>query len=383
MRELPEGWEEKELEKLVDFEKKSKRKAGDGKKEGRYNFFTSSPIQSMYIDEYDYEGEHIIFGTGGSASVHYCNDKFSTTADCIVVKVKDDMKDGVSTKFIYYYLLYRLDILERGFRGAGLKHISKNYLKKVPVLTTSDIDQQKRIVEMLDEADKLVQLRQEADMLTDEYLRSVFYEMFGDPFKNTKDFDFITLKDYCETIQIGPFGSQLHKSDYVENGVPIINPTHIIDRKISVNPNFSITSEKYKALPNYHLKAGDVIMGRRGEMGRCALVTEKETGWFCGTGSLFIRLKKELNPVFILYLLSGSSSVKYLENEAKGVTMKNLSKKVIENIKFGYPSIDIQNQFAEIVREVEELREYQKKSGEKINDFFQSILQKAFRGELV
>ncbi|MEF1342121.1 restriction endonuclease subunit S, partial [Vibrio rotiferianus] len=122
-------------------------------------------------------------------------------------------------------------------------------------------------------------------------------------------------------IQIGPFGTQLHKQDYIENGIPLINPTHIVRGDIIPKNNLTISSEKHQELTEYHLKTGDIVMGRRGEMGRCAIVNEREDGWLCGTGSLFIRPSK--TGVFSEYLnklLSSGAIKKHLEGESQGAT---------------------------------------------------------------
>ena len=87
------------LGEIFEYMPKSKIKAGEGKKEGKYKFFTSSNIQDKYIDEFIYDGEYLIFGTGGKASINYCNEKFSTSTDNFVVKVKKD----INTKFVYLY----------------------------------------------------------------------------------------------------------------------------------------------------------------------------------------------------------------------------------------------------------------------------------------
>jgi type I restriction enzyme, S subunit len=101
-----------------------------------------------------------------------------------------------------------------------------------------------------------------------------------------------------QKIQIGPFGTQLHKHDYISEGVPIINPKHIKAQKIT--PDIFISDKKAKSLSQYLLKTNDVILGRRGEMGRTALITEKQNNWMCGTGSLFIRFSENFVGKFYL-----------------------------------------------------------------------------------
>ena len=91
--------EKVKLGEIFEYLPKSKFKAGDGKEKGKYKFFTSSNIQNKYIDEFVYDGEYIIFGTGGKASINYCNNKFSTSTDNFVVKVNK----AFCAKLIYLY----------------------------------------------------------------------------------------------------------------------------------------------------------------------------------------------------------------------------------------------------------------------------------------
>ncbi|MCU0466958.1 MAG: restriction endonuclease subunit S [Arcicella sp.] len=196
------------------------------------------------------------------------------------------------------------------------------------------------------------------------------------------------LKDVTEKIQIGPFGTQLHREDYIENGIPLINPTHIKDGFIVSDSSYSILESKRDSLPNYILREGDVIMGRRGEMGRCGLVTKKEVGWFCGTGSLYFRPNNQLlNPVFLYYYLCSKPVRKYLEENAGGTTMANLNLKIVNYIPISLPSLAEQQR---IVEELESKLTICDKIEETISQSLlqaetlrQSILKKAFEGRLV
>ena len=132
------------------------------------------------------------------------------------------------------------------------------------------------------------QRRKAAIAKLDELAQSVFYEMFGDPVKNEKGWEISELSSIAE-IRIGPFGSLLHKNDYVPDGIPLINPCHMIDRKVYCEPDYSVAPDKLKELASYRVKANDLIFARRGDIGRCAIITETEDGYLCGTGSMFVR----------------------------------------------------------------------------------------------
>jgi len=289
----------------------------------------------------------------------------------------------IHTKSVNYFLRANIHLLEAGFKGIALKHISKEYIKKLRVIYPEKKSIQKKIVLILDKAEKVKELRKESDELTKEYVQSVFLEMFGDPVRNERKWHVKKIDDMSELIQIGPFGTQLHVKDYIKGGIPLINPTHIKDGKIISDPNFSISYEKFSELVNYHLKKGDLIMGRRGEMGRCAVVTKQEDGWLCGTGSLFIRPKKETNSTFLLYAFFQNSTKKLLDEKSQGVTMKNLNLTIVKNLELIFPPDEIQKKFSKFIEFIEKLKKMQILSKYATGNLFNSLIQEAFRGKLV
>ena len=127
------------------------------------------------------------------------------------------------------------------------------------------------------------------------------------------------------SFRTGPFGSALHKSDYTMNGIPIVNPMHIINGRIAPSMSMTVTKVAGNQLSEYKLKLGDVIIGRRGEMGRCAEVTKSEVGWLCGTGSLIIRCSEKVMPSFLQLVLSSDRAISAIENASVGTTMVNLN----------------------------------------------------------
>lgn len=241
-----------------------------------------------------------------------------------------------------------------------------------------DYKVQKEIADILSQADKARQHRKATNALTDQFLQSTFLSLFGDPARNEKGWEVKTISSSGCKVQIGPFGTQLHAEDYVENGIPLINPMHIQDLRIKENPSYSISQEKYKELKNYHLLEGDVVMGRRGEMGRCAVVTNREAGWLCGTGSLFIRPSEQLNSTYLHSVISSDSMRKVLENNAQGVTMANLNQTIVNNLELPTPPLKLQQHFASIVAQTELLRQRQRAHAEELEIMFQGLLQRYF-----
>ena len=306
-------------------------------------------------------------------------------------------KGGIPNRYLFYYFRNIEKWLSAQGTGSTFTAISRNDLIDLDVLL-APLPEQKRIVAKLDqlltkvEASKkrldkfpkrLKRFRQSilaaacSGKLTEDWREKNKFE----------EWDKSTVVQIAERIQIGPFGTQLHKSDYVSNGIPLINPMHIKDYRIVADNEYSITKKKYAELKNYHLKTNDIIMARRGEMGRCALVTENENAWLCGTGSLFVRANRNVYPRFLFFVLSSAETKEFLEGESKGTTMNNLNLDILNRIPISLPSFTEQQ---EIVRRVEalfaladQLEARYKKAQSYVEKLTQSILAKAFRGKLV
>ena len=134
----------------------------------------------------------------------------------------------------------------------------------------------------------------------------------------------------------GPFGSVLHKSDYCESGIPIVNPTNIKNSLIEETSIQRINRDKYSTLSRYILSEGDIVLARRGNLSKCAIVTSKQTGWLCGTGSFFISLIGLDNRLF-LDIYTSKYAQDYLESDSVGATMSNLNQGLLENLMIPLP----------------------------------------------
>jgi len=147
----------------------------------------------------------------------------------------------------------------------------------------------------------------------------------------------------------GPFGTMLHKSDYVNNGIPVINPQQMVDGNIVPSINMQISNETKMRLARYVLKEGNIIVARRGEMGRCAIITKKEEGFLCGTGSFFMDLNHEINRKFIYLLFQSGMIREYLIQASNGATMSNLNQTTLLNMIIPLPPIEEQKSIVEKV----------------------------------
>lgn len=173
------------------------------------------------------------------------------------------------------------------------------------------------------------------------------------PFELPVGWEWVRFGEYFFELCTGPFGSVIHKEDYVEGGVPLINPSHMIGGRISHDPSVSVSLEMSIQLRAYRLSPGDVVLARRGEVGRYALVTEAQDGWLCGTGSFFVKLHDSCNREFFGLVLEDPDLRRHLQGESVGSTMVNLNQRILVETPMALPPLAEQSR---IVTRVTQLR---------------------------
>lgn len=280
----------------------------------------------------------IVFGDH-TRIVKYVDQPFFLGADGVKV-LRSRFKDAN-----YRYLYYALKSVKIPNTGYN-RHFK--WLKEAKIYYPNSKEQSK-IVLILDEISSVIEHRQRQLQKLDELVKARFVEMFGDPVSNPYGYDKVALSDLAD-IKIGPFGSLLHKEDYIEGGHPLLNPSHIVDGKISPDDKLTISDEKYEELSAYQLKIGDVVMGRRGEMGRCAVVPKD--GFLCGTGSIIIRTKGEVTPDYIQKIISFPSFKKIIEDMAVGQTMPNLNVPIVSRFQIIKPPMEVQDRYYKLVAQI-------------------------------
>jgi len=189
-----------------------------------------------------------------------------------------------------------------------------------------------------------------------------------------------------ESLQTGPFGSQLHSSDYIEDGIPIINPSNIQDGTIVPDPKCTIDDKTLKRLIRHRLTAGDIVFARRGDMGRCACITREAEGWLCGTGSIRIRLNESAHPKFVMAYLSTQGVKGHLLIESVGSTMDNLNTSILSRIPIVLPSPEEQKAIMEEVSirvgQIDEMLSNISESVSKLREYRTALISAAVTGKI-
>ena len=160
------------------------------------------------------------------------------------------------------------------------------------------------------------------------------------------------------TIRTGPFGSQLHDSDYSDVGTPVVMPKDIIDGRVSEATIARVPDEHVRRLSQHQLAVGDIVYGRRGDIGRRALITAVEAGWLCGTGCLRISPGSGVvEPRFLFYSLGHPKTIDAIAKKAVGATMPNLNTTILREVELLVPPLPTQRRIASILGAYDDLIE--------------------------
>lgn len=180
-------------------------------------------------------------------------------------------------------------------------------------------------------------------------------------------------------IQTGPFGSQLKQEEYSETGVPVVMPTNIRNGQIDTSSIARIPASKAQELSRHFLKEGSIVFPRRGDIGKCALITKGDQEFICGTGCLKIEIPPEaIDPHFLYYFLIQPKLTDWLEKNAVGSTMLNLNSSIVGRIEFPDIEIGRQKQLSKILRSYDELIENNRKRIKLLEDSARLLYQEWF-----
>ena len=301
---------------------------------------------------------------------------YATETCCIgrgLAAITPDL-NRVSSEYIFWLLKGKNAELNSKGTGSTFKAINRKALEELRVPDVS-LEEQAAHAANLEAAYKIIQMRKQQLSTLDDLIKARFVEMFGDPVANPKGWVKKVLSDEAE-IRIGPFGSLLHKEDYVLGGHALVNPSHIIDGQIVPDNELTVSDTKYAELSPYHLFPGDVVMGRRGEMGRCAVV--EEPGLLCGTGSLLIRTHGDLSSDFIQKIISFPSFKRTIEDMAVGQTMPNLNVPIVSSFEIIKPPKRVQEQYYSFAAQIDKSKSVIQKSLDETQLLFDSLMQEFF-----
>lgn len=344
---------------------KSKIKAGEGLEKGTYKFFTSSNIQTKFIDTYQYDKPALIFGTGGNASIHFCDEKFATSTDCLVFYAKEKY----ILKTIYFYLSGNMEILENGFKGAGLKHISKQYILDIEFYIPP-LEEQHKIAETLDKVSDLIAKRKQQLEKLDLLVKSKFLEMFGDPILNNKGWTIKKVIEECDCMVPGRDKPKTFTGD-----IPWITIDDLCLNSITYKSkqNLGLTQKEIDDVNRKAIPKDSVIMSCVGNLGICSIAG---TDMVINQQLHSFQCHRSLNNIYLMYYLGQRKD--YMNQQATSTTVLYMNKSVCNSIPTMVPPIELQNQFADFVKQTEKTKTIINQSLEKLEILKKALMQEYF-----
>jgi type I restriction enzyme S subunit len=273
----------------------------------------------------------------------------------------------------------------KGARGVAQPGLNATTLKalSVPLPPLSD---QRRIAEVLDQAEALRAKRRGALAHLDTLMESIFVELFGDPTIDSQRWpraQLIALCSSADDIKCGPFGTQLGKDEYRTEGVPLwgiksVNAVFELPTREFLEPN---TARK---LAQYSIEPGDIIMTRKGTVGNCAVYPDRFPLGIMHSDLLRLRVSRQTcHPVFLAHQLHNSRDVeRQLELISGGAVMPGVNVTKLKRLEVIIPPLQLQQDFARRVAAVETLKSGYRASLAEMDALFASLQHRAFRGEL-
>lgn len=304
---------------------------------------------------------------------------------------QDTARLAVNEKCDSRYLLWTLrsPLVQRWMakhtKGVAVTGINLGDVKKIPI-ALPPLAEQKRIAATLDQADALRRKRQQALALTDQFLRATFLDFFGDPVTNPKGFSKVLLSEIADRndgVKCGPFGTQLSKGEFQNEGLPLWGIKHV-NRHFRIPTDEFISNSKANLLDGYSLKSGDLVMTRKGTVGNCAIYPEGFPKGIMHSDLLRIRLNLvKCIPSFLSWQLTFSPDIAHqISKLSQGAIMAGINVTKLKLISVLLPPIDLQHRFADVAHKQSALADRQRKMNLAESILFDALVQRAFRGEL-
>ena len=373
-------WQTKRLGELIKLQYGKPLPDEKRKADGKYPVYGANGEKDR-TDEFYFDKPTIIVGRKGSAGEINLTEERFWPLD-VTYFVEFDEKE-LSLKFLYNLL----DILDLPKLAKGVKPgINRNEVYSIGV-KVPPLPEQQCIVAILDEAFAGIATATANAKRNLNNARELFDAHVQRFFFNTEaGWEEKKLADVVSELITGPFGSMLHKSDYVDDGIPVVNPQNMIGGKIIPLKKTMVSVQTKDRMAKYCLRENDIVIARRGEMGRCGIVDKAHAGWLCGTGSMVIRLKVNANVQYITQLLQASTVRKRLEGDAIGAAMSNLNQAILLSVKFRLPPVHTQQaiiaKLDELSTETKKLEAIYQQKLVALEELKKSLLQRAFSGEL-
>jgi len=295
----------------------------------------------------------------------------------------DDKK--VTTEYLYYWLKSKKKLFQNTSTNAIVPILNNRQLGSIKISIPENLSYQIFITDILSKAENLISQRKQSIALLDEFLKSTFLEMFGDPVWNEKMWVKLKLSDVCTKIGSGatPRGG---KESYHKSGMSLIRSLNVHNDIFLYKDLALIDDKQAEELKNVNVEGNDVLLNITGaSVARCCIVPSQILPARVNQHVSIVRPNPNiLNPVFLSRMFTSNACQSFLirNSKSKGATREAITKDEIERLEVIVPNIELQIRFAQIVEKTEAIKAQYQISLQELENLYGSLSQRAFRGEL-
>lgn len=323
------------------------------------------------MDTFQFNTRGLIIGKGGNPNWRFANGMFSMSTDCCLLTAK---QESVDIEYVYYYLCAIPIVMQRLYKGVGIKHISLADIKNIEI-EYPPIEVQRTIVSVLSFLDAIIKKRQISVVKNIPELLKSYYSQLVD----NNVWDKVRISDIATEIKSGPFGTQLHVSQFRDKGEIYVYGIDDLTKKAPKTRYLSIVElDKYK---RYRVNGDDVLISIMGTVGRTKVVP-KDIGLAINTKHLVdITLNQELcKPYFLAYTLENDRKVRrQIESSKHGAVMSAINMSDVKKLMITLPSIKVQMFFEEVYHQVKDIQKCMDEEIQLLKELRKSLLAKYFR----
>ena len=337
--------------------------------------FTQTYYTGEFSSEYIVHKGDLLVGMDGEFNIARWNsdDALLNQRVCRIIA-----NNNVNEEYLRFYLKRTLKFIESKTSFVTVKHLSTKQLNGLRINLPCMEDQQ-RISKQLSTLELMIQKNKKVLELLDELVKARFVEMFGDPLRNNMLWNTDVLKDICTKIGSGstPRGG---KESYIDEGISLIRSMNVHNAYFEYKDLAHITLDQAEKLNNVVVEHDDVLFNITGaSVARCCVVPSDVLPARVNQHVCILRCREKINPIFLQGLLVNENyQGKLLQIAKSGATREAINKQQLESLEIMLPPLELQNQFATFVQEIDKSRSRIQKSLEASQELFDSLMQEYF-----
>ena len=360
------------IDDICSYAPKSGIKAGEATKDGQYMFFTSSEDESKRYTDYQYDGEGIIMGAGGNATLHYYHGKYAVSTDCIVL----NPDDRIRCKYLYYFFRANMSILEAGFKGAGLKHTNKKYIGSITIPQIPPVNEQDRIIEVLDKITDIINARNLEMTALDDLIKARFVEMFGDE-TNPYNWPVVNVEDVAN-VSVGVVIKPAQYYTDAAHGVKAFRSLNIGPMTIKDGDWVYFSYEGNDKNAKSQLKENDLLIVRSGAPGTACVVPKQYEG--CNAIDIIIARPntEQVNSYYLCAYTNMPHGKRQIEEGTGGAAQQHFNVGKYNKLRLMLPPMSLQKEYVDFFSQVDKSKAVIQNALDKAQLLFDSLMQQFF-----